>query len=607
MFSSDFPSRDESFVLGRASVSVFSDFADFGPGWLYTVFFVGLMAYFSTLMASKIGSKCVIIIRLTITIPVDDQNQKPRKPKTEAQKARERERRKRRRQNKQKKLALAPGSDVPKILGSEGGEAAALAPAPDLESVEEAISPQAEESLQPVEEMPPEPVEALAPVEPPQAEESLQPLEEMPPEPEESLEPLIDDSQRIFEQGVVDSQPQSTSENGLYVETDGVSQTAVEDDEEERARRQREEAEKISTSLLSEDEMLVEVPQKQGLLGKLFDSLEKISEKRRAKKMSAEGGAPSESGEVLQDPLNINVEAAQLATGPSFLGSLLKWFLRLVILAALVVAAFWAGSSLKVLDFFNQMWKPLPPGLELYVATDGQVLIDPQMQQKLGFETARLAGANLGNAADLTYNVFFNANYFGRLLDPVSVSETGISAAIYYGFGRDNEYMRNRFVFYVQFLAKLRNSNQVRISDLLDGKVRRDLALDGFIEETEALFDEGNTYRKEIAVQVDDLKIAVNSINPDKDRYENDFFLALDATNAEKADVLIQSFVEITQKQVDLKAKLAALTQLYQYYENALVEMKTRLEAVKKNREALIGGVEVVETPGVDLGLIRQQ
>ncbi len=581
MFSSDFPSRDESFVLGRASVSVFSDFADFGPGWLYTVFFVGLMAYFSTLMASKIGSKCVIIIRLTITIPVDDQNQKPRKPKTEAQKARERERRKRRRQNKQKKLALAPGSDVPKILGSEGGEAAALAPAPDLESVEEAISPQAEESLQPV--------------------------EEMPPEPEESLEPLIDDSQRIFEQGVVDSQPQSTSENGLYVETDGVSQTAVEDDEEERARRQREEAEKISTSLLSEDEMLVEVPQKQGLLGKLFDSLEKISEKRRAKKMSAEGGAPSESGEVLQDPLNINVEAAQLATGPSFLGSLLKWFLRLVILAALVVAAFWAGSSLKVLDFFNQMWKPLPPGLELYVATDGQVLIDPQMQQKLGFETARLAGANLGNAADLTYNVFFNANYFGRLLDPVSVSETGISAAIYYGFGRDNEYMRNRFVFYVQFLAKLRNSNQVRISDLLDGKVRRDLALDGFIEETEALFDEGNTYRKEIAVQVDDLKIAVNSINPDKDRYENDFFLALDATNAEKADVLIQSFVEITQKQVDLKAKLAALTQLYQYYENALVEMKTRLEAVKKNREALIGGVEVVETPGVDLGLIRQQ
>ena len=66
------------------------------------------------------------------------------------------------------------------------------------------------------------------------------------------------------------------------------------------------------------------------------------------------------------------------------------------------------------------------------------------------------------------------------------------------------------------------------------------------------------------------------------------------------------NFIEITQEQVELKAKLAAMSKLYEYYEIELIDIKLRLDAIAKNREALISGVAVTQTPGVDLDLIRQ-
>lgn len=549
----------------------------------------------------------------------DDQNeigsdgQLAKKPKTEAQKARERARRKRRRQNKLKNAVFSAGSDVPLVLSPKEAEQIETEPPQDLPLSEEhgvadEIPPAEDvdkgilEEPTVVEEVQPEPTGPVdyhseQPTEPEMPELPLMTETEVSYEPEPELEPEdepvpeapeefspseMEPSQRVFEEGIQD----------IPVDSDETEQ-----EETEKNEGNLQQANELAQSLKADQgDGLEEIPQKQGLFGRFFDLLVKVTQKNQERDQQS----------IVIEPPEVIVDSGAQSIGAGLLSKLIKFLIGILLIVALGIGAFWLGSSLKVIDYINQLFAPSPMALQLETGNNADVTLDQDLLRKWGFQTAQIAGSNLGALNDLAYNVFFNASYFGKLHDPMFITETGVSAAIYYGFGREDLFFQNKFVFYVNFLANLRNSNQVKIADVLDGKVRRDEALDGFVKETKGLFEEGNSYRKEIAVQVDDLKISVNSLTPDKDRSETDFFAALDATKAEKADLLIKNFIDITQKQVELKAKLAAMTKLYEYYEAELIDMKLRLDAIDKNREALISGVSVTETPGVELNLIRQ-
>ena len=53
-----------------------------------------------------------------------------------------------------------------------------------------------------------------------------------------------------------------------------------------------------------------------------------------------------------------------------------------------------------------------------------------------------------------------------------------------------------------------------------------------------------------------------------------------------------------------MKARVNALNKLVDYYNNALVRVAKRIEAVDKNKEALIQGIKVVDVPGGNIPII---
>ncbi len=511
---------------------------------------------------------------------------------------------KKRRRRRRKKPAMKTGQDVPLVLSEKALPDAVPA------SLEQPIEQPIKESGDFLEAEP----ETIHPEfgyspEPPFVPAPLPPSEQTPPQ--------LEESQLIFEEKHPDEammgayiepsagEPVDTGTVSVNVETETVDdgmkvpvEKPEEVPEEEQADKQAslDQAKKISENLLNDQaDGLEELPQRQGLFGKIFNLLERVVHGKE---------------QIQQQMSEIKVEVVQPDGGDSRQGAgvvlgLIKFLFKLAIIAALIAAAFWAGSSFKIMDRINGLLMP-KQGLELVKGDNTRIVVDQELFERWGFRTAVYFGKNHGDIRDLTYNIFFNANYFGLLKDPVFFGQTGISAAIYYGFGRDVVYIKNRYIYYVQYLAKLRFANAVKVSDVLDGKVRRDEALDAFVNETRDLFEEGNKLRKEINVQVDDLKISVNSLDPDKDRYETDFFAALEQTQGEKSEVLINKFIDTAQKQVELKAKLAALTKLSILYEEALIQMKIKLDDVVQNREALITGVTVKEVPGSDLNLIRK-
>lgn len=579
-----------------------------------------------------------------------------KKPKTEQQKAKERERRKRRRHKKKSVPQFVPGQDVATVQIKEPEEA--NLPIPENVAPEQYISPGAEEILnsavdaplilsekdedkeirdatlanaRPFDEnevnpadsagMPPEskilpegPTDAeltglgydnklyargepLPPdLNPPVFEEetAVEMVEESKIEPEKEPflpveEPVSNfittQSEEINQEPEIapplDRDQQIFEEEPVYVSTP-VPDVHEEHFETENQKKARE----ISENLLKEEETLDELPVKQGILGKIFDRVvDFINGRKKLKETEIN---------ATEKP---KIDFSKLLGGLKYIGAI-------VIVMILAIGAFWIGSSLKILENIGAWFTP-KPGQEMVIGDNSKVIIDANAQRKWGFFAAIRFGENLGDKRDLGFNVFFNANYFGKLKDPIFYGETGISAAIYYGFGKDDLYQKNRFIYYVSYLRRIVFANQVKVADVLNNKQRRDVALDDYTVEIKELFENGNKLRKEINVQIDEFKIAFNSLNGEKDRYETDFFASLAETEGEKADVLLQKFIETSQKQIEVKAKLAALTQLSQNYETLLIKLKLRIEAIEKNRDALISGVTVEDIPGSDIDLTR--
>jgi hypothetical protein len=552
------------------------------------------------------------------------QSPTPKKPKTEAQRERERARRRRRRKKKTEQPPLQPGQDVPLIL-SEDKLPPPSAAQPELQPPLNVGQPLPESDQSFEQEQPENQPREVQPVETdasPIQPEDTGPSTFLPAEPEPILpEPQSEPQTKSQPESIFPGQPEIQPPSERYEVRDSYRQEEDEEEDPSEATEPSEEAEvttmdesqeifeekhqqesldqakQISDQLLQEESsVLDELPQRQDLFGKFFNFLERLVHGRKSQ-------VKVEVASITSTPVQETV--TEYPRGPGIIMGLLRTLASLLVLGLLLVGAYWVGSSLHITDRVREFFTP-KPGMELVNGDNQQVVVDEEMLNKWGFRTALYFGQNAGDVRDMTYNIFFNSNYFGKLKDPMFIGETGISAAIYYGFGKEALYIKNRFINYVNYLAKIRLANQVKIADVLDNQLHRDQVLDKYLADTRAIFDEGNKLRREINVQIDDLKISVNSLNADKDRYETDFFVALDQTQGEKSELLINKFIDSSQQQIKLKAQLAALSSLSASYEADLITMKIKLDDISKNREALISGVTVTEVQGSDLNLIRR-
>lgn len=549
-----------------------------------------------------------------------------KKPKTEAQKLREKERRRRRRQKKRAEengniskdnagkdvsflnpktesteMEVAADLSLNKIKDPEGEEFSGLempkmiGRAQEGEDLTEQEAAEYEHMdvpppLPPIEDAEQTGVEeeAVADQQPEVKEVFFQPQDE------NKIDEVPADEAEIVEQPipeVIMEEPEDIRRLEVppsvqaFEEVQNSEEMQPEEDLDEQERlRENENQQKVS-ELNQHLDSLEEMPVKQGLLGKLFDWFSG----RFAKKEEV-----SSEIEVLP--------SSQQDT--DFGGELVKKIIGVIVLIALVIAAFWLGSSFKLVDRIMNFFQPGDVRLVLQEADPNLQVVDLELLRGYGFRTAEILGENAGDSADTVYPSFKVAYYFGKLSEPIFVGETGITAALYYGFREEEQFLKNRFILYITELEKLYNTNTVDIDVYLSQSVRRDLALDEYIDDLQTAFDEGNNLRKEIALQVDELKISLNSTAADKNRFETDFFVSLQTYQAEKADQLLAAFIEVTQKETEFKAKLAALTSLYESYETVLLSMKVRIEAIKLNKGALVTGVKVRDIPNSGLDLV---
>jgi hypothetical protein len=238
-----------------------------------------------------------------------------------------------------------------------------------------------------------------------------------------------------------------------------------------------------------------------------------------------------------------------------------------------------------------------------------KVEVKPEVkdQRAFGITTALLFAQNKGAVSDRLTPDISVALYYGGLQEPRVQGETGISAATFYGELKDQADFVNVYVEYVDTLEHMQSLYKTDVYKLLDQTTKRDVALLKHIDELKVMKEKGLRIQEQIGINLDDLKISYESLNGEKNKGETDFFAALSDLQGQKSDTLLKQFIEVSQKQVALKARVAALSKLQAYYVTALARLDKRLEAIDKNRDPLIQGIRVVDVPGSDLDLIIRE
>ncbi len=275
------------------------------------------------------------------------------------------------------------------------------------------------------------------------------------------------------------------------------------------------------------------------------------------------------------------------------------------VIFGLLIVALLAGGGYFFLG--GDIWSNFDGWFGGGEADNGINISDEGLYEENGFLGASIFGENQGSMKDLIPVQVGIADFFGRLREPREQGETGISAATYYGELMDEREIVNMFVSYVDTLERMQNLYQVDVYELLDKTTDREEALRNYLIDLRDALEEGRISLDAIELNIDDLSQSFNSLSPDKQQYEDDFFASLEDLEAEKSDVLLKSFVDASQKQVALKARVAALERLKEYYDNALAKVERRISAIDQNMEALSRGIRVVDVPGAGIDLIVRE
>jgi len=441
------------------------------------------------------------------------------------------------------------------------------------------VQPTPEPEIEPEYQYSPEPYHA--PELEPEAESQLKPEPEVEPEPESESEP--EPESELQPEPGSQPEPEVQAKEGEVVEPE-ISE------EEQKPEYLDEKTE--GTGIKALDFVKKGLDAVRGLTDKLKERFAQTAAKEKPAVEAEVKSAGGRLGDLFQKLKN--GVAGIFSSG---IGGWVRKVLGGMVVIILVVAVYFFASSLRIYENITNLFKPKTP-------VNVVVNVDPQALREQGIATAYIFADNMGSFADRTANVVKNAYYFGRLEQPVFYGQTGISAAVHYGFLRDQQAAKNQFAGYIQILRQLNSLYQVDVYELVDRSPNRNESLTQYLNELNATQVQGTQNLQSIQAQIDDLKISSNSLDPDKARYQTDFFVALENLGADQANFLLQNFIEVSQKQVALKAQLSALTRLAEYYQSSLINVRLRIQAVEANRAAVLAGIRAVSVPGSNLGVV---
>ncbi len=278
---------------------------------------------------------------------------------------------------------------------------------------------------------------------------------------------------------------------------------------------------------------------------------------------------------------------------------------KYIIILMVIVGLGWGGYTIYTNEYHVGVYKYFAGFFEQQpVDKTPQVPLTPQELRGFGFNAAAIFAENKGSVMNRVPEYIEVALLYGELREARVSGETGISAATFYGELKDEAEDIDQYVEYVSNLARVQAIYGIDVYEMLNRTAHRDKDLLTYLSDLKRVKEESQAIFEEIGIVRDDLTVAFASLTPDKTQYEQDFFVSLEELKGEKSDLLLKSFIDASQKQVALKARINALNRLLVYYKNALQRLDLRILAVESNMDALIQGIRVVEITGGGVDVI---
>lgn len=224
--------------------------------------------------------------------------------------------------------------------------------------------------------------------------------------------------------------------------------------------------------------------------------------------------------------------------------------------------------------------------------------------QHLGLSTAFVVG-QYGGFRFLTLPPSLeNSFIFSRpLTHPAILSQMKKLLNAHFVFGFQGQPVQ-RFARYVENLGHIQNALNTDFFELLNQTPRRSEALERYIQSLRILLEKSREMALLVNQEMATFQAEFNSLKGGKADTEKAFFEQVDSFQSEASGELLENFIQISQRMVDLKSRNLALNKLRSFYDAALAKLDARIRDLEANREALIKGLKVYDIRNSDLNII---
>lgn len=144
------------------------------------------------------------------------------------------------------------------------------------------------------------------------------------------------------------------------------------------------------------------------------------------------------------------------------------------------------------------------------------------------------------------------------------------------------------------------------VQGLLNRSLNRDEALAEHVADIEFATEEGRSRLRDLGDREEDLEDDERRLRSGVNDLQDELRDALASGEPVGATLLIQDIVARQSELAAVQTDLLVTSELARSFEDALIPLEERLEAILANRDALLAGVKVVDLPGVEeLGVLE--
>ncbi len=161
--------------------------------------------------------------------------------------------------------------------------------------------------------------------------------------------------------------------------------------------------------------------------------------------------------------------------------------------------------------------------------------------------------------------------------------------------------------YQIEHLGKVLNSIDFDVNEYLNDYEDRSQAVDDLLAELTGIYDEGDEILIDLEYGIAELEAKFASDTESKAIYEGEFFAEIDVQDGDDAVTALNSFIEVSKEQAEVKSRYKAMSKIYDLMDRGLAYLQARIDDITYNKEALVKGIQVVDVAGSDLDLVIEE